>query len=314
MQAVLDCHPVNRFPLIIMKKKLQSAFSTRQYMVSRDFELYYYEDAHISGVQNHTHTYYEFYFFLDGNITMTIDGTPHHLQPGDVILIPPGIPHHILNGDPSVPYRRFIFWISQEYCQFFRSQSDDYLFILQHSLENRHYIYHYDIIAFNALQAKLFHIIEEMHADRFGKDTQLFLCVSDLLFHLSRSVYEKEHPGAPKEPQNLYTNLLQYIENHLDEELSLEDLAGKFYVNKYHIAHTFKEHMGISIHQYITKKRLALSRDAILSTDNISKAHLVCGFKDYSSFFRAFKKEYGVSPKEFKEQYTRTNAPLGNRR
>lgn len=113
--------------------------------------------------------------------------------------------------------------------------------------------------------------------------------------------YEKNHPRKLKEDQNLYENIIQYIDTQLDQDLSLEHLAGKFYASKYHIAHIFKENTGISIHQYIMKKRLAACQDAILSNISITKAYLMFGFKDYSSFYRAFKKEYGISPKEFRD-------------
>lgn len=288
-----------------MKKNLQTTFSTRQNMLSRDFEIYYYSNTyqnnHYYNVDSHTHNYYEFYFFLEGNVSMNIEGTSYPLKQGDVIVIPPNVRHHALLHDIHIPYRRFVFWISVDYCNDLLQLSSDYVYLMQHAKITKHYIFHYDVIAFNALQSKVFRLIEELHSNRFGRDAKITLCVNDLILHLNRTVYEMEHPKSQHEEQNLYQNLLLYIEDHLDENLSLDCLADHFFVSKYHIAHVFKENLGLSVHQFITKKRLKMCQEAILSRTNISEVYLMYGFKDYSSFFRAFKKEFGMSPKEYKE-------------
>ena len=283
-----------------MKKNLQSAFHTRQYMLSKEFEICYYSDYYLSKVESHTHNYYEFYFFLEGNVDMIIEGDVFSMHPGDLVLIPPKIRHHAEIRNQELPYRRFVFWISREYCKRLLELSPDYVYLMQHVEVAGDYVFSNDIITFNTIQSKVFALIDEMRSNRFGRDARITLCVNDLILHLNRIVHERNYPRSEKEDKNLYQSLAEYIEKNLEGNLSLEHLAEVFYVSKYHIAHTFKDHTGLSIHQYITKKRLTACREAILGGSEITQAYLMFGFGDYSSFYRAFKKEYGISPREFR--------------
>lgn len=173
--------------------------------------------------------------------------------PGDLLLIPPGVPHHLVMHDLSVPYRRFVFWVSAAFAEQLRARSADYVYLMEYAAENQKYLFLLDSVEFNTIQYRTIRLIEEMRSDHFGKETQIFLYVSDLLMQINRTVYEQHHPLTRKAQLSLYEQLCFYIDEHLSEDLSLERLAAELFVSKYHIAHVFKDEIGMSIHQYISK-------------------------------------------------------------
>lgn len=284
-----------------MRRKLNTKFNTRQYMLSRDFEIYYYSDQNMPRIASHTHNYYEIYFFLEGDVSIEIGEKEYPLRYGDVVVVPPGLPHHAVIHDEKVPYRRFVFWLTVDYLNRLMEDAQAYGYLMQLVSTWEEYIFHNDQIVFNAIQTRVFHLLEEIYANRFGKEAKIAICVADLVLHLNRVVYDQRHERSDQEEQRLSERLIDYIGDHLEEELSLDRLAGEFFVSKYHIAHLFKDNMGMSIHQYILKKRLEACREAIRSSAKISEAYLMFGFKDYTGFYKAFKKEYGISPKEWQD-------------
>ena len=282
-----------------MKEKLRTDFLQRQHMVSRDFEIYYYNNRITPPrVEMHAHDYFEFYFFVEGNVEMIIGEDSFRLQDGDIILIPPGISHKVVVRNMDIPYRRFVFWISLEYSQQLEELSPDMTYLKRQVEERGEYIFHNDAVTANAIQSRVLRLLEEQQGERFGRDVLIGFCVNELILYLNRLIYERRHPSAGRNPEELYQNVVVYIERNLEEDLSLDALAREFYVSKYHISHMFKNHLGISVHQFITKRRLAACREAILGGASITKVYRMYGFGDYSCFYRAFKKEYGVSPKD----------------
>ena len=93
--------------------------------------------------------------------------------------------------------------------------------------------------------------------------------------------------------------MLNYINDHYHEELSLDLLASRFFVNKYHLSHEFNRLVGTSIYRYVIQKRLVIAKQMLSDGLPPTDVYQHCGFGDYSNFYRAFKAEYGISPKDF---------------
>lgn len=294
-----------------MKKELSTGFDARQYMKSEDFEIFYYKDTSLSHVEPHAHDYYEFYFFLEGQAEYLLGNQLHHLEPGDYLLIPPGILHNAEKVSSSLPYRRFVLWFSRPFfhslCQ---EDSEGFGYAFRLAQERKGLHLKTDSITAQETLGLLMEIMEEKQGARPFRSITLRLGICSFLVYLNRLTYDLEHPVSASYESALYASLCDYINQHLEEDLSLDRLASFFFISKYHISHVFKDRMGISLHQYILKKRLHACKNAILSGMAFAKICQQYGFHDYTAFYRAFKKEYGISPKEYREQHAMVQPDL----
>lgn len=130
--------------------------------------------------------------------------------------------------------------------------------------------------------------------------------LSILLIRFLRSCISSDHVALSRRRKHLVMDdIFLYIRAHLTEDLSLETLEKKFFVSRYHICREFKKQTGQTIHSYIVKSRLDLCKKYIESGKSIKEVYELGGFAGYNHFFRAFKKEYGITPKEYYESLTK---------
>ena len=130
-----------------------------------------------------------------------------------------------------------------------------------------------------------------------GRDS---VCLLQLLAGLNRFAlaaparHEVEDKAGP-----VVAEVLHYINEHYPDELSLDLLSAKFFISKYHLSHEFHRLVGTSVYRYIIQKRLVIAKQMLANGVAPTDVYGHCGFGDYANFYRAFKAEYHISPKQF---------------
>ena len=97
---------------------------------------------------------------------------------------------------------------------------------------------------------------------------------------------------------------MDYINDHLTEKISLDDLAAELNYNGNYLSNRFKEHTGLTLRSYILSKRIDLAKSLLLAGQSVSDTCLMSGFNDYANFIRNFKRQVGMSPGRYKKEQT----------
>ena len=93
--------------------------------------------------------------------------------------------------------------------------------------------------------------------------------------------------------------VVEYINEHYNEPLTLDDLSERFFISKYHLLRKFDRQVGTTVHRYILQKRLLIAKQLLGSGLAPSEVCQHCGFGDYANFYRAFRAEYHITPRQY---------------
>lgn len=284
-----------------MRDRTQS-FDPRQNMYRTDYEVFHYRDQRPTDVDVHHHGFYEIYLFLSGQVEYRVEGQLYHPRSGDLLLINPMELHQPIIHPGKQPYDRIVLWISKAYLERFNLEQDSLLRCFDTTLPTHSNLLHPAPVQREQIQR----LMEELVWERSSQDYASSLCAEGILMQLLVIVNRLalRTPQAAQKPEQtpaLITQVLSFINDHYREELSLELLAQRFYVSKYHLSHTFSKHVGTSVYRYIILKRLIIAKQLLLSGGNPGTVCESCGFGDYANFYRAFKSQYGISPSDCAE-------------
>ena len=274
-------------------------FESRQTMHNQTFEIFRYKDAYPKEVTLHHHDFYEVYFFLSGNVQYNIESRSYLLTPGDVLLISPMELHQPMFGQEQREYERIVLWIDKQFLEGFSLPGQRFTDCFDTANPGHTNLLRPEGVARQFLMFLLEQLISESTNEDPYREIASLTYLSQVLISLNRLALKQRREEPIPGPDSTVFNVLGYINEHYSENLSLDDLANRFFISKYHLAREFQRLVGTSVHRYIVQKRLVMAKQMLSTGRPSSEVYQHCGFGDYSNFYRAFKAEYQISPKEF---------------
>lgn len=295
-----------RYGVINMDETYISAFNVLQEMRRDDIEVYHYNDSASYHVPPHKHDFYELYCLLDGPFVFHVEENSYALKPGSLLLVQPGEVHWPELEQPPRDIDRIVVWLNPKFIDSLSIYLPQTLGTFGENLRKEQLITPEEK-TYQVILGLLYSLLYEKNRDDADSPYLCHLILSQLLIYLGRAMNEREM--LPEKPGARYHEIMlvhEYINAHFKEELTVNDLAEHFYMDKNTLTRQFKRIIGMTPGNYIRRKRLETAHALIRQGYSVLNAGYSSGFSDYSAFYRAFCHLYGQAPSTFSSQTKKT--------
>ena len=234
--------------------------------------------------ERHCHPFYEILYIVEGTGKFVVEGVEYPLRSGMLMLLRPH-EYHFVCPDPQYPYERVYLnftpsdaLVDPDGIPALQDRPGVGLCFLPEGLTAG--------VGDALMSRHLFSRLSDENA------RALFCaCLTRLLLVLSAS-----SPLDERMENALTAAVMQYLTEHLESDVSLEELAKRFFVSKYHLCRVFRNCAGVTVLEYLTAKRVARAQTLMAGGTSAAEAARQSGFSEYSTFYRAYCRCTGKAP------------------
>ncbi len=268
--------------------------------LKEDFIFFHLKEKKQIEFEFHYHDFNKIVIFISGKVTYLIEGKAYELKPWDILFVSSNEVHKPLI-DPEETYERIVIWINSKFLEKHNTEGNNLMTCFELASSQKCSLLRLSpelLISIKNTMSQLEAAYKDNEFGNYVLKNALFLQVMVYLNRLALKSEDNSRNSDIKYDENI-DNILNYINTNLNSDLSLDKLSDKFYMSKYYLMHKFKKYTGYTIYNYIMQKRIIMANNLIKGGKPITEACFECGFGDYSSFLKAFKKIFGASPKQY---------------
>ncbi len=262
-----------------------------------DFKIFHIVDTAKKDFEFHYHDFNKILILLKGNINYTIEGKTYSLKPYDIVLVNEGEIHKaaFLN---DCEYERIIIYVLPQFINTYRDNNYNLSSCFERAKKEHSNVLRIPSMEKSKLYQVCLELVHSLNDNDFARELYQKILFLEFMIQLNRTALSNHVNFMDSENSNAkLVEILEFINAHLTEDITIDSLAQNFYLNRFYLMHFFKAETGYTIGNYITEKRLMLAKNLVAAGNSITDACYNSGFKNYSTFSRAFKKAYHTVPK-----------------
>jgi AraC-like DNA-binding protein len=266
--------------------------------LENDYEIIYFSGIGNAGNFIQSHSFHEMYMLLAGEVAYQTKDGIYILNPGDIMFFGAYVKHCPIVLNRSLPYERIVLKINPVKLQYL---SRNVLNLAECFNLEKNGFFRFPYPVQNYIRFILGKLLGLRQSTPFGHELladsyliELFVAISEYIQMESSMMMTSDIKA-----HQLLAIIDQYINENIEHNILVEDIAKFVCMNKYSLMRTFKNITGKTMYQYIITKRLEAAEKMIRSGIDFISAAYSCGFSDYSCFYRSFVNYYGMSPKEY---------------